>query len=92
MPFIRSREFLWQEGHTAHLTKEEAGAEVLQVRSKSKALVIRINLINPRSWTGMRVFTKASFSGTGSISETFANDCPRTYRPSSGPSRERNKN
>ncbi|KAF8823014.1 prolyl-tRna synthetase (ProRS) [Cardiosporidium cionae] len=23
-PFLRSREFLWQEGHTAHTTKEEA--------------------------------------------------------------------
>lgn len=23
-PFLRSREFLWQEGHTAHATKEEA--------------------------------------------------------------------
>ncbi|RMZ72610.1 prolyl-trna synthetase [Pyrenophora seminiperda CCB06] len=31
MPFIRSREFLWQEGHTAHLTREEASAEVLQI-------------------------------------------------------------
>ncbi|KAF2796709.1 prolyl-tRNA synthetase [Melanomma pulvis-pyrius CBS 109.77] len=31
MPFIRSREFLWQEGHTAHLTKEEASTEVLQI-------------------------------------------------------------
>ncbi|KAK7514492.1 hypothetical protein IWZ03DRAFT_415897 [Phyllosticta citriasiana] len=31
MPFIRSREFLWQEGHTAHLTLEQAGEEVLQV-------------------------------------------------------------
>ncbi|OCL14121.1 prolyl-tRNA synthetase [Glonium stellatum] len=31
MPFIRSREFLWQEGHTAHLTKEEAGTEVRQI-------------------------------------------------------------
>jgi len=31
MPFIRSREFLWQEGHTAHLTEEAAGAEVLQI-------------------------------------------------------------
>lgn len=31
MPFIRSREFLWQEGHTAHLTKEDAGAEVMQI-------------------------------------------------------------
>lgn len=31
MPFIRSREFLWQEGHTAHLTEESAGEEVLQI-------------------------------------------------------------
>lgn len=31
MPFLRSREFLWQEGHTAHLTKEAAGEEVLQI-------------------------------------------------------------
>ncbi len=27
--FLRTREFLWQEGHTAHATKEEAEAEVL---------------------------------------------------------------
>ncbi len=31
MPFLRSREFLWQEGHTAHLTEEEAGKEVLEI-------------------------------------------------------------
>ncbi|KAF2734934.1 prolyl-tRNA synthetase [Polyplosphaeria fusca] len=31
MPFIRSREFLWQEGHTAHLTKQEASDEVMQI-------------------------------------------------------------
>lgn len=31
MPFIRSREFLWQEGHTAHLTEKEAGKEVLEI-------------------------------------------------------------
>lgn len=30
-PFIRTREFLWQEGHTAFNTKEEADAEVLQI-------------------------------------------------------------
>ncbi|PXF46904.1 Proline--tRNA ligase, cytoplasmic [Gracilariopsis chorda] len=30
-PFIRSREFLWQEGHTAFATKEEADVEVLQI-------------------------------------------------------------
>lgn len=30
-PFLRTREFLWQEGHTAHLTEELAGEEVLQI-------------------------------------------------------------
>ncbi len=29
-PFLRSREFWWQEGHTIHETKEEAEAETLQ--------------------------------------------------------------
>ncbi|KAL0572754.1 hypothetical protein V5O48_009218 [Marasmius crinis-equi] len=30
-PFLRTREFLWQEGHTAHLTKPEADTEVRQI-------------------------------------------------------------
>lgn len=30
-PFIRTREFLWQEGHTAHETHEEAEKQVLDV-------------------------------------------------------------
>ncbi|KAK3315081.1 proline-tRNA ligase-like protein [Apodospora peruviana] len=30
-PFLRAREFLWQEGHTAHLTEELAAEEVLQI-------------------------------------------------------------
>lgn len=30
-PFLRTREFLWQEGHTAHLLKESADEEVLQI-------------------------------------------------------------
>eukprot|EP00201_Polytomella_parva_P015437 CAMPEP_0175051124 /NCGR_PEP_ID=MMETSP0052_2-20121109/7623_1 /TAXON_ID=51329 ORGANISM="Polytomella parva, Strain SAG 63-3" /NCGR_SAMPLE_ID=MMETSP0052_2 /ASSEMBLY_ACC=CAM_ASM_000194 /LENGTH=503 /DNA_ID=CAMNT_0016315369 /DNA_START=142 /DNA_END=1653 /DNA_ORIENTATION=+ len=30
-PFIRSREFLWQEGHTAFATQAEAEAEVLEI-------------------------------------------------------------
>jgi len=30
-PFLRTREFLWQEGHTAHLTEEEAMVEVLEI-------------------------------------------------------------
>ncbi|EEH18403.2 proline-tRNA ligase [Paracoccidioides brasiliensis Pb03] len=30
-PFLRTREFLWQEGHTAHLTEAAAREEVLQI-------------------------------------------------------------
>jgi prolyl-tRNA synthetase len=30
-PFLRTREFLWQEGHTAHLTKAEADKEVREI-------------------------------------------------------------
>ncbi len=30
-PFLRSREFLWQEGHTIHSTKEEAEAETAKM-------------------------------------------------------------
>ncbi|MCR5501752.1 MAG: proline--tRNA ligase [Lachnospiraceae bacterium] len=30
-PFLRSREFLWQEGHTAHATEEEAQARTEQM-------------------------------------------------------------
>ncbi|QPC81893.1 proline--tRNA ligase [Phototrophicus methaneseepsis] len=30
-PFLRTSEFLWQEGHTAHATHEEAEAETLQM-------------------------------------------------------------
>ena len=30
-PFLRTTEFLWQEGHTAHATEEEAMAETVQM-------------------------------------------------------------
>jgi prolyl-tRNA synthetase len=30
-PFLRTMEFLWQEGHTAHRTADEAEAETLQI-------------------------------------------------------------
>lgn len=30
-PFLRGKEFLWQEGHTLHATKEEAETEVLRM-------------------------------------------------------------
>ncbi len=36
-PFLRSREFLWQEGHTVHETKEEAEEETRKMLSIYKA-------------------------------------------------------
>lgn len=30
-PFLRTREFLWQEGHTAYASKDDADKEVLQI-------------------------------------------------------------
>ena len=30
-PFLRGREFLWQEGHTIHATEEEAREETLRM-------------------------------------------------------------
>lgn len=35
-PFLRSREFLWQEGHTVHATSEEAEAETLRMLNTYK--------------------------------------------------------
>jgi prolyl-tRNA synthetase len=36
-PFLRTMEFLWQEGHTAHASAEEARAETLQMLDVYKA-------------------------------------------------------
>ncbi len=38
-PFLRTREFLWQEGHTSHATKEEADKEVMEILSQYKDLM-----------------------------------------------------
>jgi prolyl-tRNA synthetase len=37
--FLRTREFLWQEGHTAHATKEEAEAEVMYALNEYKDIM-----------------------------------------------------
>lgn len=48
-PFVRTLEFLWQEGHTAHATPEEAEKEVNIFVSKDLltfALLLYILLFN----------------------------------------------
>jgi prolyl-tRNA synthetase len=37
--FLRTREFLWQEGHTAHATKEEADREVIEILTAYKDVI-----------------------------------------------------
>jgi len=37
--FIRTREFLWQEGHTAHATKEEADKEVMEILNAYREVI-----------------------------------------------------
>ena len=38
-PFLRTSEFLWQEGHTVHTTKEEAEKEVMSILDMYKKTV-----------------------------------------------------
>lgn len=38
-PFLRTREFLWQEGHTAHCTAEEAEEEVMYALDEYRNIV-----------------------------------------------------
>jgi len=63
--FLRTSEFLWQEGHTAHATEAEAEAETLQM------LGVYRNFME--DWIGMPVVT-----GLKSESEKFAGAL-RTY-------------
>ncbi len=37
--FLRTREFLWQEGHTAHATKEEAAEEVIYALGEYRDII-----------------------------------------------------
>jgi prolyl-tRNA synthetase len=37
--FLRTREFLWQEGHTAHVTKEEADKEAMEILNAYKDVI-----------------------------------------------------
>jgi prolyl-tRNA synthetase len=57
--FLRTREFLWQEGHTAHATSEEAEAEVMYALNEYKDIV--------ESYLAIPVL-----AGTKSDSEKFA--------------------
>lgn len=50
-PFIRTREFLWQEGHTAHATKEgamEMMLDILEIYAKTYEELLAVPVIRGR--------------------------------------------
>lgn len=57
--FLRTSEFLWQEGHTAHATKEEAADEVMK-------------MLGMYTWFSEHTLATAVVPGTKTPSETFA--------------------
>jgi prolyl-tRNA synthetase len=64
-PFLRTTEFLWQEGHTAHATEEDAEEETLRMLGVYRAFM--------EDWMAMPVLT-----GLKTDSERFAGAI-RTY-------------
>ncbi len=65
-PFLRTSEFLWQEGHTAHSTKEEAESktmEMLEVYRKFAEEYLAISLFTGRK-TESEKFAGADFTTT----------------------------
>lgn len=65
-PFLRTTEFLWQEGHTAHATEEEAERETLMILQDVYTDVVE------------RVMAIPVYRGLKSKNETFAGAL-RTY-------------
>ena len=58
-PFLRSREFLWQEGHTVHSTAEEAEAEAKQ-------------MMDVYQWFNHEILAIPSITGKKTEKEKFA--------------------
>ena len=72
-PFLRSREFLWQEGHTAHATAEEAEAACA---AKKTEIENGLNYVKPG-----RVECASNSVTTYEYTETKASDSYRdTYQ------------
>jgi prolyl-tRNA synthetase len=66
LPFLRSREFLWQEGHTAFATKKEADDEVLEILELYRSVLedhLAIPIIRGRKSEGEK-FAGADYTTT----------------------------
>ena len=70
-PFLRGSEFLWQEGHTVHATKEEAVEETLRMLNIYKNMAA--NLLAIPMVTGLKTEKFAGAEATYTI-ETLMHD------------------
>jgi prolyl-tRNA synthetase len=59
--FLRTSEFLWQEGHTAHTTPEEAHAQALEILDDAYAATMERDLAIP-VWRGRKT-EREKFAG-----------------------------
>ncbi len=65
-PFLRTSEFLWQEGHTAHTTKKEAEEEVYNILQMYKKIIeneLAIPVIAGKK-TNLEKFVGATYTTT----------------------------
>lgn len=66
VPFLRSREFLWQEGHSVYATEEEADKEVLDILEFYRSVyedVLAVPVTKGRK-TDMEKFAGAAYTTT----------------------------
>ena len=80
-PFLRSREFLWQEGHTAHATMEEAEERTIQMLNLYADFceqVLAIPVIRGRK-TDKEKFAGAEATYTIAVSYTHLDVYKRQY-------------
>jgi prolyl-tRNA synthetase len=73
-PFVRTLEFLWQEGHTAHATAEEAEAETVQMINVYKEFAETVAAMPVIVGRKSRVETFAGAVNTYTI-EAMMGDC-----------------
>jgi prolyl-tRNA synthetase len=59
--FLRTSEFLWQEGHTAHVSREQAHAYALEILEKAYAATMEHDLAIP-VWRGRKT-EREKFAG-----------------------------
>jgi prolyl-tRNA synthetase len=78
-PFIRSREFLWQEGHTFHETIESADKEVYDILGIYQSFYENVMLIPviPGKKTELEKFCGANYTTT---LETYIPECGRAIQ------------